>query len=139
MLVLTRKQQEKIRIGNDITITVLRTKGNAVRLGIEAPSNIAVIRGELQFEREPKIAVTSQDDAGKLPAPKPDIAHATAAARRTGTEWASTSEPNGSAGRLPGVVTHQRVQRDHAAPGFPGVAEGESPLKALMKRRSLSA
>ena len=37
MLVLTRKYQEKIRIGENITITVLRMKGKAVRLGIEAP------------------------------------------------------------------------------------------------------
>src|SRR5215467_12688906 len=50
MLVLTRKYQEKIRIGNNITITVLRTKGKAVRLGIEAPSDVPVIRGELSFE-----------------------------------------------------------------------------------------
>jgi carbon storage regulator len=52
MLVLTRKYQEKIRIGDNITITVLRTKGKAVRLGIEAPSNVPVIRGELSFEHE---------------------------------------------------------------------------------------
>src|SRR5689334_8217689 len=52
MLVLTRKYQEKIRIGNNITITVLRTKGKAVRLGIEAPSDVPVIRGELSFENE---------------------------------------------------------------------------------------
>jgi len=52
MLVLTRKYQEKIRIGNNITITVLRTKGKAVRLGIEAPVDVPVIRGELSFEHE---------------------------------------------------------------------------------------
>src|ERR1041385_3050783 len=52
MLVLTRKYQEKIRIGNNITITVLRTKGKAVRLGIEAPTDVPVIRGELSFEGE---------------------------------------------------------------------------------------
>src|SRR5262245_4293544 len=52
MLVLTRKYQEKIRIGDNITITVLRTKGKAVRLGIEAPANVPVIRGELTFDRD---------------------------------------------------------------------------------------
>ena len=50
MLVLTRKQGEKIRIGDDITITVFKTKGKGVRLGIEAPIHIAVLRGELVFE-----------------------------------------------------------------------------------------
>ena len=56
MLVLTRKYQEKIRIGDNITITVLRTKGKAVRLGIEAPTDVPVIRGELSFEHESKEA-----------------------------------------------------------------------------------
>lgn len=50
MLVLTRKSEEKIRIGDDIVITVLRTKGKAVRLGIEAPNHMRVLRGEIAFE-----------------------------------------------------------------------------------------
>ncbi|MCG8450400.1 MAG: carbon storage regulator [Pirellulales bacterium] len=50
MLVLTRKQNEKIRIGDSITITVLRMKGKSIRLGIEAPHSVSVIRGELAFE-----------------------------------------------------------------------------------------
>ena len=50
MLVLTRKQNEKICIGNEVTITVLRTKGKAVRLGIEAPAQISILRGELVRE-----------------------------------------------------------------------------------------
>ena len=50
MLVLTRKHQEKIRIGDHIVITVLKTKGKTVRLGIEAPTEVPVIRGELSFE-----------------------------------------------------------------------------------------
>src|SRR4051794_13136366 len=59
MLVLTRKYQEKIRIGDNITITVLRTKGKAVRLGIEAPTDVPVIRGELSFEARPESAEES--------------------------------------------------------------------------------
>jgi carbon storage regulator len=50
MLVLTRKQSEKICIGNDITITVLKMKGKSIRLGIEAPAHINVLRGELVIE-----------------------------------------------------------------------------------------
>jgi carbon storage regulator CsrA len=60
MLVLTRKLQEQICVGNDITITVLRIKGNSVRIGIEAPRGVRVVRGELptfdseaDFESEP--------------------------------------------------------------------------------------
>jgi carbon storage regulator len=47
MLVLTRKQGEKIRIGDDVVITVVRTKGKAVRLGIQAPAHVPVLRGEI--------------------------------------------------------------------------------------------
>ena len=52
MLVLTRKQSEKIRIGDNITITVIRMKGKSVRLGIEAPNNVSVLRGELVFDTD---------------------------------------------------------------------------------------
>ncbi len=47
MLVLTRKNNDQIRIADDITVTVLRIKGNTVRLGIEAPANVRILRGEL--------------------------------------------------------------------------------------------
>ncbi len=53
MLVLTRKKDEQIRIGDDIIITVIRVKGKAVRLGIQAPRTEPVLRGELEF-REPR-------------------------------------------------------------------------------------
>ena len=47
MLVLTRKLNEQIHIGDQVTVTVLRIHGNTVRLGIDAPKNIRVRRGEL--------------------------------------------------------------------------------------------
>ena len=48
MLVLTRKLDESLRIGGDIKITVLRVKGNTVRIGIEAPRDVRVVRSELK-------------------------------------------------------------------------------------------
>ncbi len=48
MLVLTRKENEKIRIGNDIVLTVVRTAGDRVRIGIEAPIEVQVLRSELK-------------------------------------------------------------------------------------------
>ena len=48
MLVLTRKLDEAIQIGDNIKITVLRVKGNTVRIGIEAPKHVKVIRDELE-------------------------------------------------------------------------------------------
>lgn len=50
MLVLTRKPQEDIRIGDDITIKVLRMNSCEVALGIDAPKNIPVHRQEV-YER----------------------------------------------------------------------------------------
>jgi carbon storage regulator CsrA len=47
MLVLTRKLQQQIKIGEQVTITILRVKGQTVRVGIEAPRDVRVIRGEL--------------------------------------------------------------------------------------------
>ena len=47
MLVLTRKHQERIQIGSSITITIVRIQGNAVRVGIEAPRDVRVVRGEV--------------------------------------------------------------------------------------------
>jgi carbon storage regulator CsrA len=48
MLVLTRKQQDTIQIGEEIVVTVVKIKGNVVRLGIDAPREIRVVRGEVE-------------------------------------------------------------------------------------------
>lgn len=52
MLVLTRKAAETIRIGNDIVIKVIKTAKGTVKIGIEAPSHIRVMRGELVEDEE---------------------------------------------------------------------------------------
>ena len=48
MLVLTRKKQEHIHIGDSIVLTVLEVRGNKVRLGIDAPANVRILRAESQ-------------------------------------------------------------------------------------------
>ena len=52
MLVLTRKLMEKLFIGDNICVTVVRLEGGQVRLGIEAPREVAVVRAELVPERQ---------------------------------------------------------------------------------------
>jgi carbon storage regulator CsrA len=47
MLVLTRKLQQQVKIGDQITVTILRVKGNTVRIGVAAPRDVRVVRGEL--------------------------------------------------------------------------------------------
>lgn len=50
MLVLTRKAGESIVIGNQVRITILEIQGRQIRLGVEAPADISVHRGEV-YER----------------------------------------------------------------------------------------
>ncbi|MEJ8778807.1 carbon storage regulator CsrA [Pseudogracilibacillus sp. ICA-222130] len=47
MLVLSRKKQQSIRIGNDIELTVVAIEGDQVKLGVKAPKNIEIHRGEV--------------------------------------------------------------------------------------------
>lgn len=47
MLVLSRKDNETIKIGNEIEIKIIEVKGDTVRIGIEAPKNVDILRGEL--------------------------------------------------------------------------------------------
>ncbi len=47
MLVLSRKRGEALKIGDSVTITVLEIRGNVLKLGIEAPPEVRVLRGEL--------------------------------------------------------------------------------------------
>ena len=61
MLVLTRKQNEKIKIGDDIVVSVLKIKGNTVRLGIAAPKNVRVVRGELPTSSAPRVKCVRVD------------------------------------------------------------------------------
>lgn len=57
MLILTRRVGEVLMVGDDITVTVLGVKGNQVRLGVNAPKDVAVHREEIynriQNEKSP--------------------------------------------------------------------------------------
>jgi len=61
MLVLSRKVGERIRIGNDVVITVVRVTGGGVRLGIDAPAELPVVREELHQ------ALLDEDQAAQQP------------------------------------------------------------------------
>jgi carbon storage regulator len=128
MLVLTRKYQEKIRIGENITITVLRTKGKAVRLGIEAPADVPVIRGELTFQNESEpAAATSGDDEGPVEvAVKP----LRASGATTGTRWATEREAAGK-------VSLSRLPRGKVADVLPRLISGDAPLRVMMDQRTV--
>ena len=58
MLVLSRKQSQRIRVGDSVIVTVVRVSGDKVRIGIEAPSNIRVLRDELEFDDQIELPMT---------------------------------------------------------------------------------
>jgi carbon storage regulator len=60
MLVLTRKVNERIRVGDDITITVVRLGPGSVRLGIDAPGHLSIVREELE-QSESAAAIAGAD------------------------------------------------------------------------------
>ena len=60
MLVLSRRKMEELRIGEDITIKILSIKGSVVKVGIEAPIETTVLRGELLLRDIPAIGAREQ-------------------------------------------------------------------------------
>jgi carbon storage regulator len=48
MLVLSRKESQRIRLGDSIVITIVKISGDKVRVGIDAPSSVLVLRDELE-------------------------------------------------------------------------------------------
>ena len=66
MLVLTRKLNEEICIGDNVTISVLKIKGNTVRIGVNAPREVRVLRGEIpRFDLELESS-NDDEDAGTV-------------------------------------------------------------------------
>ena len=64
MLILTRKEGEGIRLGDDIRIVLVQLKGNQARLGIECPSSMRVLREELyQAVKQENLAAMATDPA----------------------------------------------------------------------------
>ena len=62
MLVLSRRQSESIRIGNNITVTVLAVRGNQVRLGIHAPEDVSIHREEIYYRIKGYVSDSSQPE-----------------------------------------------------------------------------
>jgi len=62
MLVLSRKENESIQLGDDVTITILQAKGGKTRVGIKAPRDLKVVRTELLK----KPTATEENDVDRM-------------------------------------------------------------------------
>lgn len=67
MLVLSRKQNERIRVGDSVVVTVVRVSGDKVRIGIEAPPHVRVLRDELEDDSVGEVTLEASLD---LPLPR---------------------------------------------------------------------
>jgi carbon storage regulator len=68
MLILSRKLNEKIKIGTDITVTIIELRGDQVKIGVEAPKEVKVFRQEVfnAIQLENKAAADSSENLGSL-------------------------------------------------------------------------
>jgi carbon storage regulator CsrA len=141
MLVLTRKHQEKIRIGDHITITVLKMKGKAVRLGIEAPAEVPVVRGELSFAGH-AVEWDQKPNGGEAEARRPagvNDSRSNRAQAHWPTQLDSVVTPTRPPGSPPNRVSLNRVPRDEMNQVLPSLmATGKGPLRSMLDRRSVS-
>lgn len=77
MLVITRKAGDRVRIGDDITVTVLEVTGSSVRIGIDAPVEIPVYRHEIIEATEAENRAAAAATIGELPTlPPPAVEQA---------------------------------------------------------------
>ena len=68
MLILSRKLNEKIKIGEDITLTIIELRGDQVKIGVEAPKHVKVFRQEVfnAIQSENKAAAVSSENLAAL-------------------------------------------------------------------------
>jgi carbon storage regulator CsrA len=146
MLVLTRKSQQQIKIGDNIVITIIRVKGNSVRVGIDAPRSVRVVRSEL-----PELPNTvTQEEAPVLAKPLSDEKRASHGAIASGAQslggvWPVESPQTTPAAdqlasrrRGPGRLSslHYGVDGNRMSEGH-GSSEGlgRAPLASFLARR----
>jgi len=81
MLVLSRKETQRIRLGDSIVLTIVKISGDKVRVGIEAPADVLVLRDELEARRD--AASTAPAPASMALPPVPAATEALAALERS--------------------------------------------------------
>jgi carbon storage regulator len=81
MLILTRKPNETLCIGNDIKVTVLGVKGNQVRIGVDAPRDVTVDREEVYLRKQAEVECKQVGDVINCRCGKPSSHYGTMGVR----------------------------------------------------------
>ena len=97
MLVLTRKLMERLYIGGDICVTVVRLEGGQVRLGIDAPKHVPVVRAELLPRGDGSSLPPHREASGQPPDPSASSPSSASQEFTNPPSWArgSDSRPRG--------------------------------------------
>lgn len=112
MLVLTRKPDQQIQIGSNIKITVVRVKGQSVRIGIEAPTTVRVVRTELMHNQPEAHTQSVESDTAPL--------EAATVSSRPSTLKSTAATPTGQVGESDDEQRRNPVAPQHSR--IPGVS-----------------
>jgi carbon storage regulator CsrA len=138
MLVLTRKKEQKIQIGRHVTVTILRVRGGAVRVGIEAPPDMKILRGELSpfpASHEPRQAAGTSGSPSGVSA-HPDCQRP---GRASGSEPADAGDEGAApSGPAPGLADLRR-RATKRSPAPPGLSAGHAISLASREVRAVQA
>ena len=135
MLVLTRKIQEQIQIGENITITILRMKGQTVRVGIDAPEDVRIVRGELRRAMREGSSTDMPDEASSDDC-QPALSQRPS--RTSSTERVVGQSRNVRESESPAHESLSANARLHSRPRMPRAIQDRrfsSPLLAIATRR----
>jgi carbon storage regulator len=124
MLVLARKVEQRIQIGSDITITVLRIRSGAVKIGIEAPSETPVYRTEVLKRRATATEGASNGSpaSGAPPARSPRSARGVVSTPACDEDAEIPRSEGGAAVRIgPGILLSQRGRARSSPPSVAAI------------------
>jgi carbon storage regulator CsrA len=132
MLVLTRKLQQQIKIGDQITVTILKVKGNTVQIGVDAPRAVRVVRAELPKMNDAAVPAEAAQVGG---AANPSVFFEEALASHAdlaGETVHERTEPTVISFRVPAAALEQLRTAETQAPTHP--AGAHLPLRRLHNR-----